>query len=92
MIKFAICLTILVLVGCADMATPLPDSQSSGAKMFADKCSACHALPHPKRHTAEQWRHIMTLMEQRIHERGMHALTTDERKSILTYLQQHGRT
>lgn len=90
--KITILLTVLALGGCAGMATPLPDAQSSGARLFAEKCNACHALPHPKRLTAEQWRHILGVMEQRIHERGMPALTTEERKSILEYLQQHSRT
>jgi len=83
---------LLTASGCAGLTTPIPDPQSTGAQLFSEKCGVCHALPHPQRHTGAQWQHIVVLMERRIDERGLTALTTAEREAILKYLQQHGRT
>ncbi len=79
------------LIGCASSPTPIPNAGSVAANLYAEKCSACHAVPHPKRNNASEWQHLLTLMEQRMNERGMDALTNEQRKTILAYLQTNAR-
>jgi mono/diheme cytochrome c family protein len=79
------------VAGCASGPTPLPDPQSSAAALYADKCGACHAVPHPKRNTAAEWRRLFSLMEQRMAERHMAAFSPAERETLLNYLQSNAR-
>lgn len=81
----------LSLVGCASVPTPIPDAGSSAGMLFTEKCGVCHAVPHPKRNTATEWQHLLTLMERRMAERSMVALSATERVSLLDYLQNHAR-
>lgn len=84
-------LIVVALGGCFRATTPIPSAQSVDAQLYAKKCSACHALPHPKRNTSEQWRNLVPLMERRMAERGMETLTEDERETVLAYLTTHAR-
>ncbi len=77
--------------GCANGPTAIPDAQSPAAVLYAEKCAACHALPHPKRNTVNEWRHLVTLMEQRMAERNMLALSAKEKETIMRYLQSNAR-
>ena len=82
---------LLFIAGCAGAPTPIPDAQSSAAQLYAAKCGSCHSVPHPKRHTTEQWQHVLTLMNQRIQENNKPGLTADEKLTIQTYLGDHAR-
>jgi cytochrome c5 len=82
---------LILLAGCAGGPTPIPDPDSAAAQLYTDKCSACHALPHPKRHTLAEWQSTFTLMEQRIAERGLPAISADEKQILLGYLKEHAR-
>lgn len=89
-------LSILILIAAlwvvpALAATPIPDADSPDAKVYVAKCSACHALPHPKRLYFEQWQHMLKLMYLRISERNMQPLSDEEQASILGYLKKHAR-
>ena len=79
------------LPACSGMER-LPDAGSAEARVFQSRCDVCHGLPHPHRHTYEQWEHVMTMMEMRIRERGMNPLGTDDRDAILRYLKDNART
>jgi hypothetical protein len=80
-----------VLSGCAGGPTPIPDPDSAAAQLYIDKCSACHAVPHPKRNTVDDWHHLIPLMEQRMAERGKEPLTDEERETLMKYLDTHAR-
>ena len=64
---------------------------SAAAQTFVIRCSACHAIPHPGRHTYQGWLHLVLIMEQRMAERGMAPLTAEDRAVILAYLQENAR-
>ena len=81
----------MLLVGCATTGTPIPLPQSQAALLFADKCGECHAVPHPARHSADEWPHYVALMERRMAERNVTALSDAERQLILRYLSKYGR-
>ena len=68
----------------------LPDADSPAARLFAERCSACHTLPHPKRLDWPHWQHMLRVMKQRMEARGM-AMTTEEWRMIADYLRAHAR-
>ncbi|MDH5526692.1 MAG: cytochrome C [Nitrospirota bacterium] len=77
------------LVACAGAPTPVPDGE--GVDLYRARCGACHSVPHPARHTKEQWPPVLTLMERRMAEAGMPPFVEGERARILGYLERHGR-
>jgi hypothetical protein len=90
--KLLLMLSVLMVASaCAGKPTPIPEPESAGGILFAEKCGICHSVPHPKRNTFEQWQSLMVLMqEQRLH-RKMAPLTDDERKVIMRYLKRNAR-
>ena len=80
---------VLAITACSTSQLPAP--RSEGAALYRARCGGCHALAHPRRHTAEGWAQMMDLMEQRMRERGMPALSDDERRIIMGYLTDHAR-
>ena len=94
--KIAIICLLLALTGCAGQAgktggTPVPDPESPGARVYAERCGSCHALPHPARLTYAGWLRLLPLMERRMAERQVPPLSGRERSVILAYLQEHAR-
>ena len=81
----------LLFYGCAAKPTPIPEQQSSAAKLYRDKCGICHAVPHPKRHTYEQWQHMMAVMERHAKNAGTVLLTEEQKRVLLDYLKRHSR-
>lgn len=44
-----------IVIPFSSAADKLPDSQSKGAKLYANYCSQCHNLPSPRMHSADEW-------------------------------------
>jgi len=90
--KLLLMLSVLMVASaCAGKPTPIPEPESAGGILFAEKCGTCHSVPHPKRNTFEQWQSLMALMqEQRLH-RKMEPLTDGERGTIMRYLKKNAR-
>jgi len=84
-------LIALVLGACASTPTPLPDPLSASAQLYVEKCGACHSVPHPQRNTVDEWRHLLSVMDQRIEEKGMSPLSAQHRKGIQDYLDRYAR-
>ncbi len=82
---------VVLMAGCAGSGIAIPAAQSQAALLFADKCGVCHAIPHPARHRAEEWPHYVALMEQRMAERNIVALSDMQRALIMEYLSEHSR-
>lgn len=82
---------IVLTSGCATQPMQIPDMGSPEAKLFASRCGTCHALPHPERNTATEWTGILTLMEERMKERGAPPLSEQELETLTKYLQTHAR-
>ncbi|MDH5510437.1 MAG: hypothetical protein OEZ32_08780 [Nitrospinota bacterium] len=88
--------------GIAPKDLPNPDSKS--ATTFARICSRCHALPSPKRHTADRWKELVERMERQMRGEGrmgmgmmggmmgrrMKAMSPQEKEMIIQYLQSNG--
>jgi len=69
----------------------IPDADSPDGKLFAARCSICHALPHPKRLDWQHWRHMLSLMKSRMTERGVAEPSKEEWRRIASYLKAHAR-
>ncbi len=90
---------------CAMMVMPrtgisseqLPDKDSKAAKKYAQLCSQCHLLQSPKMKSARQWPKIVDRMDRRMQRmasmgmmgRRMKAMTPQDKKEVMAYLQKH---
>jgi len=84
-------LTILVLGFAAQaQAADIPDAGSSGGRLYAGHCAACHSLPHPKRLDWEGWRHMLGVMKMRMDERGM-TMSDNQWRQIADYVKAYAR-
>ncbi len=84
-------ITVLTLLFTSSAwATDIPDAGSASAKLFAERCSICHSLPHPGRLDWPHWRSMLHAMKQRMKERGME-MPNEEWRQIAGYLQSHAR-
>ncbi|HVM43356.1 MAG TPA: hypothetical protein VMT77_07610 [Gemmatimonadales bacterium] len=75
------------------MPESLPEPASPGAKILAQYCSQCHALPSPAMHAAVEWPQVARRMWLRLDmmagSLGVQSPSTAERAELLTYLQAH---
>jgi len=81
---------LLLLAACA-VSTPMPENESLAFRIYEEKCGSCHALPHPGRHSFQEWIQVVALMERRMEEKGLAPLSTEERDIILSYLERNAR-
>jgi hypothetical protein len=84
---FAAALLASVVTGCGPR--PLPDASSPGAQAYVNRCGQCHAPYNPRELTASMWDTQVTMMEVKIQQAGLPALSSDEREAILEYLQRN---
>jgi len=77
----------LFVISCAGTQT-IPEPDSPGAKLFQERCTQCHGLPGTKRHTPEQWDHLLVMMESFMQEKSIE-FPDQEKKLIRDYLHRH---
>jgi cytochrome c5 len=88
------------LLEAAEIALPpgmavesLPEPNSPGAKILAQYCTQCHALPSPAMHGPVDWPSVVRRMWVRIDmlagSLGVQIPETAQRSQLLTYLQAH---
>lgn len=70
---------------------PLPEPTSAGAQLLQQKCSGCHAPPHPNTHTAVEWVGVVGRMQNYRVVRGHGAIAQPEQQRLLEYLQAYSR-
>ena len=87
--ELAIVLIALFMMACAGAQT-IPEPESPGARLFKQRCTQCHGLPGPKRHTAEQWGGLLVMMEGFMRERDIE-FPAQEKKLIQEYLFRNAR-
>jgi mono/diheme cytochrome c family protein len=68
---------------------PSPDSQ--GALLFKDRCSQCHGLPDPGRHTAKEWPAIVEKMRRYMQTMNKKVVIENEAKEIVSYLSRYAQ-
>jgi len=59
--------------------------------LFEGRCQMCHQLPEPGMLRPEQWKLILTTMQQRMQQVGVPSLTEDETVRLLEYLTERAR-
>lgn len=59
-----------------------------GARLFADTCSRCHALPDPEQHTPEAWPAVVARMRGHMREMGVEEITDEQAAAIVEYLRR----
>jgi hypothetical protein len=74
----------LSLGGCKRNA--LPDPASPDAHVYVARCGQCHAPYNPRTMTADMWRAQVPMMEDKMRQAGLPALSDSEREQILDYL------
>lgn len=88
--KFMMILPAAVLLTAAGCLGGLPEAGTADAKLYQEKCTACHRWAHPKRHTAQEWDHYLELMESHMQKKNM-SLSAGERDAIRNYLHRNAR-
>lgn len=85
----AILLGLMVVIGAGVAGChqrPLPQADSDDAHVYIDRCGQCHAPYDPRSMTAAMWQTQLDLMEPKIRQAGLPALTEAQRRAILDYL------
>ena len=89
---YILCLILFLgPLSCASVPRQsMPEEGSAGLALVKQKCTVCHGLPHPKRHTAHEWDHLLVLMAERMKEKQI-PYTSDEMQQIQSYLHRNAR-
>ncbi len=80
---------VLFLAACARTQT-IPEPESPGARLYQERCTQCHGLPGTKRHTPEQWNHLLAMMEGFMREKNIE-FPAQEKKMIRDYLYRNAK-
>ena len=82
---------MLAFIACAGLQLQrMPEEGSADLALVLEKCTICHGLPHPKRHTVGEWDHMLKLMVDRMKEKDV-SYTSDEMRKIQAYLHRNAR-
>ena len=91
---YILCLVLFLgPLSCASVShqsQSMPEEGSSGLALVKQKCTVCHGLPHPRRHTAHEWDQLLVLMTERMKEKQI-SYTSDEMQQIQSYLHRNAR-
>ena len=84
-------LSLLGINSCASGShQTMPEEDSAELRLLKKRCTLCHGLPHPKRHTADQWEHLLVFMKEIMIERNV-TYSEKEFKQIRSYLKRNAR-
>lgn len=79
----------LILVGATGCGPSLPEPESQGAQVLAQRCGACHRVYQPSLLTAEMWRYQVGRMRELFAQRGVPWLLPADEQALLDYLAKH---
>lgn len=79
-------LSLLASVGCN---ASLPEPESPGARLYAERCDGCHRLYAPGLMTEEMWRITLKRMQGELARRGLPPLRSEEETVLFDYLRKH---
>jgi mono/diheme cytochrome c family protein len=80
---------VAVAFGGAACGPKLPEPDSPGAQLYAQRCDTCHRLYAPTSMKYEMWKMQVERMQGEMARRGVPTLTDSERRVLLEYLQRH---
>lgn len=79
----------LALVGIAACNPSLPESGSSAARLYEERCATCHRLYPPGVMTAATWDLMLDRMQGEMRRRGIEPLDEQEMRVLRAYLNKH---
>ena len=80
---------VVLLAALAACSRPLPEAGSPSAELYRERCgTTCHRPVAPSVMKFPAWRMVLPRMEERMRAAG-NPLTTDERDTIVGYLERH---
>ena len=84
-------LPLALLLGVSAACSPdLPEKESAGARLYAERCSSgCHRVFAPGSLTFAMWEVQVERMQGDIVRRGLPPLTPEEKQTVLSYLRRH---
>lgn len=82
----------LAIGACACAKKPLPEKGTYAEQIYANRCGQCHQPYQPQMFTSGMWQLQVKLMQGRMEQAGMPALSPGERETILSYLKRHAGT
>ena len=81
-----------VLAYLKESALQAPSEDAGEAKdLFVTRCALCHQLPEPGMLKPQQWKLIISTMQQRMQQAGVPQLSDQETETILGYLSERAR-
>jgi mono/diheme cytochrome c family protein len=84
-------LPVLSLLALSAACSPdLPEPESAGARLYAERCNGCHRVFAPASLKFAMWEMQVERMQGEMVRRGVTPLTAEERQTILAYLRRHG--
>jgi len=82
-------LAAAVLAVLAAGCTHLPEPESAGAKLYAERCATCHRAYQPEVMKFEMWKMVVGRMQGVMSRAGLPPLTPEESAVILDYLKRN---
>ena len=79
----------LLAISAAACDARLPDADTPGARLYADRCAGCHRVYAPGSMTAPMWAMTVERMQGELARRGVAPLTAAEHATLLAYLGEH---
>lgn len=79
---------LLVVAACS---RPLPEPESPGAQVFAQRCGECHRVYSPGSMTWPMWEYQLGRMKLLFTRLRRPWLTPEEEALVTDYLQRHAR-
>ncbi len=80
---------VLVIAACASPGN-YPEAGTPVHQTFVNQCSKCHSLPHPGRHTPEQWDHVLGMMVDIMKDRNV-SYKNEDMRTVREYLHRNAR-
>jgi len=81
---------LAVTVACAALGcTSLPDSDTTGAQVYARRCGECHRAYQPGSLTWPMWQYQLGRMQTLFVQLRKPWLSSDEEGFVRQYLEQH---
>ncbi len=72
--------------GCTTLQK-LPEEKSSDAQVYINRCSTCHAIPHPSRINFHHWKDKIAVMKNK----QMPVITAKEKETVLSYIKTQSK-
>lgn len=82
----AVLVLLFAVAGVGGCSRPLPEQNTTAALLYAKRCGQCHSAYGPGSLSAAMWEVQVQVMETKMRQYGVPALTDQERATILSYL------